>query len=127
MRMNQEDRRRRRSVDPLVALHYQLAHARAEGAQDAIVVADASGVVVAGAGSWAACEELAAYAPLLASGGSVPSADASRISVLRGETAVTSFEVDNQEVLVCVRGGAGRGRTLEAAAFGAARILRAAA
>src|ERR1700722_12760211 len=61
-----EDRRRKRSVDPLVALHYKLAYARKNGALDAIVVADSSGVVVAGAGSWATCEELAAYAPLLA-------------------------------------------------------------
>src|SRR5258706_11528759 len=61
-----DDRRRKRSTDPLVALHYQLAHARHDGQLEAIVVADTSGVVVAGAGSWAVCEELAAYAPLLA-------------------------------------------------------------
>ena len=48
-----EDRRRKRSDDPLVALHYQLAHARSEGRLDAIVVADDTGVVVAGAGAWA--------------------------------------------------------------------------
>ena len=64
--MHEEDRRQRRSVDPLIALHYHLAQARTQSSLDAIVVADASGVVVAGAGSWAACEELAAYAPLLA-------------------------------------------------------------
>src|SRR5215472_4561954 len=63
-----EDRRRKRSRDPLVALHYQLAHARSEGRLEAIVVADDSGVVVAGAGAWAVCEELAAYAPLLVQG-----------------------------------------------------------
>ena len=63
-----DDRRRRRSSDPLVALHYQLSSARTRGDLDAIVVADPSGVVVAGAGSWPLCEELAAYAPLLAEG-----------------------------------------------------------
>jgi hypothetical protein len=125
--MEREDRRRRRSIDPLVALHYQLSHARTHGALDAIVVADASGVVVAGAGSWATCEELAAYAPLLVSGGGLPSAQESRVEILRGETAVVSFDVDDQEVLVCVRGGHGRGKSLEAAASGVARILRAAA
>ena len=125
--MHQEDRRQRRSVDPLVALHYQLSQARTNGSLDAIVVADASGVVVAGAGSWAACEELAAYAPLLVRGSDSLSADASRIEVLRKETAVTSFEIDEQEVLVCVRGGQQRMSSLEAAAFGVERILRAAA
>ena len=136
--MDQEDRRRRRSIDPLIALHYQLAHIRTSGALDAIVVADASGVVVAGAGSWAACEELAAYAPLLARSGSGAHLDgdgdgesASRVEALRGQIAVTSFEVDDQEVLVCVRGGgndgAERTTTVKAAAFGVARILRAAA
>lgn len=125
--MDQADRRQRRSVDPLIALHYQLSHARTKGSLDAIVVADASGVVVAGAGSWAACEELAAYAPLLVRGSEDPCADASRVEVLRKQTAVTSFEIDDQEVLVCVRGGEQRLSTLEAAAFGVERILRAAA
>jgi hypothetical protein len=125
--MHQEERRQRRSVDPLVALHYQLAHARTRGALDAIVVADLSGVVVAGAGSWATCEELAAYAPLLASGGGASgSEEVSRVEVLRSETAVTSLEVDDQEVLICVRGGAARSKSLAEASFGVARILRAA-
>src|ERR1700690_2854417 len=66
--MDSEEPRRRRSPDPLVALHYQLSSTRREGALDTIVVADGSGVVVAGAGSWAACEELAAFAPLIARG-----------------------------------------------------------
>jgi hypothetical protein len=125
--MHHEDRRHRRSVDPLIALHYQLAHARTQGALDAIVVADASGVVVAGAGSWAACEELAAYAPILARAGDDVVADASRVHALRGQTASASLEVDDQEVIVCARGGASRAAAVEAAAFGVARILRAAA
>jgi hypothetical protein len=63
-----EDRRRRRSPDPLVALHYQLSQARRDASLDTLVVADGSGVVVAGAGSWASCEELAAFAPLMFEG-----------------------------------------------------------
>lgn len=130
--MHQEDRRQKRSDDPLVALHYQLAHARSRGALDAIVVADAAGVVVAGAGSWAACEELAAYAPLLASARPAGDANGSRVDVLRRDTAVTRVEWggDDVELLVCARGGAaGRGRdvTLAEAMSGVARILRAAA
>lgn len=63
-----DDRRRRRSPDPLVALHYQLSQTRRDAALDTLVVADGSGVVVAGAGSWASCEELAAFAPLMFEG-----------------------------------------------------------
>ncbi len=132
--MPQEDRRQKRSTDPLVALHYQLAHARARGSLEAIVVADADGVVVAGAGSWAACEELAAFAPLLASRAGadvgVTTGEASRVDVVRREAAVTSFQVDDQEVHLCARGGGlaeGRAVTLAAALTGVARILRAAA
>jgi hypothetical protein len=61
----ESERRTRRSNDPLVALHYQLAEVRQKANLQALVLADTSGVVVAGSGSWPVCEELAAYAPLL--------------------------------------------------------------
>jgi hypothetical protein len=140
--MHQEERRQRRSDDPLIALHYQLAQARSQGALDAIVVADTAGVVVAGAGPWAACEELAAYAPILASArfgadvGEDGHDEGSRVEVLRGKTAVSRVEVDGGlgEVLFCAHGGragaragAGLERTLAEAMRGVARILRAAA
>jgi len=125
--MHREDRRRRRSGDPLIALHYQLSQARTAGALDAIVVTDASGVLVAAAGSWATCEELAAYAPLLLRAATEGDSDPSRVEVLREETAVTTFEVDDQEMLVCVRGGDERVTKLVSAASAAARILRKAA
>jgi len=100
-----DDRRRRRSSDPLVALHYQLTEARARGDLDAIVVADPSGVVVAGAGSWPVCEELAAYAPLLAEGdwASMSSQVSSRVEALRREVDVRLVNVGGQEVLLCAR------------------------
>ena len=63
-----EERRKQRSTDPLVALHYQLAQSKTRSSVEAIVLADPSGVVVAGAGSWVVCEELAAYAPLFSQG-----------------------------------------------------------
>jgi hypothetical protein len=133
-----EDRRRRRSADPLVALHYQLTETRSRGELDAIVLADASGVVVAGAGSWPVCEELAAYAPLLADGTWVSMTDSvtSRVDTLRRDVEVRSLVVGGQEVLLCARrqrrdGGseAGEGieRDLDQAAAGISRILRAAA
>lgn len=129
--MKREERRQRRSGDPLIALHYQLSHTRWAGELDAIVVADASGVVVAGAGSWAACEELAAYAPILAWEGGKGDPQAgprdSRVDALRKEVVVTTLEVDDQEVLVCVRGGETPSKSLAQAVFGVARILSAAA
>lgn len=119
-----EDRRRRRSLDPLVALHYQLSSARKEGAIDTIVVADGEGVVVAGAGSWASCEELAAFAPLIARG-----------EAMLGHERVTvrSVDVGGDHVLLCTRAaqateelGEVRQAAIERAAVGVSRILQAA-
>ena len=124
-----DDRRRKRSNDPLIALHYQLAHARAEGRFDALVVADGSGVVVAGAGAWATCEELAAYAPILAQGQWTEPGldDTSRVAELRGEVDIQPVDVDGQTVLLCARGGPRRADAMDRAAAGVSRILRVAA
>ena len=132
-----DDRRLRRSTDPLVALHYQLSSARARGDLDAIVVADPSGVVVAGAGSWPVCEELAAYAPLLAEGdwASMTSDVSSRVEALRREVDVRLVTIGGQEVLLCARqkrrteaveANAISVRDLDEAARGVSRILTAA-
>ncbi len=122
------DRRRKRSADPLVALHYALAYARSDGDIDAIVLADPSGIVVAGAGSWAVCEELAAYAPLLAHPEPVARGASSRLDTLRTEVEVRSLEVAGQEVLLCALGPSCRTGTLHPhitrAAQGIDRILR---
>ncbi|MCL2778814.1 MAG: hypothetical protein FWD73_12505 [Polyangiaceae bacterium] len=100
------ERRRRRSADPLVALHYQLTSARSRAEIDTIVVADASGLVVAGAGSWPVCEELAAYAPLLAEhaeqgAASMSAAVNSRVETLRREVEVRLVAIGEQDVLLC--------------------------
>jgi hypothetical protein len=133
-----EDRRRRRSADPLVALHYQLSETRSRGELDAIVVADTSGVVVAGAGSWPVCEELAAYAPLLADGtwASMTDSVTSRVETLRRDVEVRALVIGGQEVLLCARrqrrghglaAGEGVERDLDQAAAGISRILESAA
>jgi hypothetical protein len=118
------ERRRNRSTDPLVALHYQLSQTRQEGSLEAIVVADDWGVVVAGAGSWAVCEELAAYAPLLVQGAGLR--DPTRLAEMRDQIDVQPVAVDGQRVLLCARGGRRRSGALERAASGVARILTAA-
>ena len=136
------ERRRKRSLDPLIALHYQLSDAEASHL-DAIVVADDSGIVVAGVGAWAVCEELAAYAPLLAEDtdgatrGLVSSPDdGSRVAELRREVDVQSVTVDGQRVLLCSRrtparvadnDAVARMAVMTRAAEGVARILRTAA
>jgi hypothetical protein len=124
-----EDRRQRRSDDPLLALHYQLARSRYEGRLDAIVVADDAGIVVAGAGAWPVCEELAAYAPLLVQGlWCEPGlGKEGRMAELRAEVDVRPVHVDGQTVLLCARGGPLCANTVEKAASGVARILRNAA
>jgi hypothetical protein len=119
------DRRRRRSADPLVALHHQLASSRQEDSLEAIVVAEGSGVVVAAAGAWAVCEELAAYAPLLAGGvWTEPGFEAdSRIAELRTRVDVLPVDVDGQTVLLCALGRSLRGRATQKAADAVVRIL----
>jgi len=119
MAQNELERRTRRSHDPLVALHYQLSETRRRGALDTVVVADGSGVVVAGAGSWAACEELAAFAPLILDGS------------VRGFDRVTvrSVKVGGDRVLLCARGAdtaQAREHAISHAAQGISRILQAA-
>jgi len=122
------ERRKKRSPDPLIALHYQLAHARTDASLEAIVLADTSGVVVAGAGSWVVCEELAAYAPFLANESEV--ALPSRMESLKGDLDVRTMQAAGQPMLLCalspkgkLRPGAARNEAAERCAAGVARIL----
>ena len=121
------ERRRRRSEDPITALHYQLSFTRLEADLDAVVLVDDTGCLVAGAGAWPACEELAAFAPLLANPGAVASATVgSRIAALSGEVLVRTVAIDGAEAVLCGRGRGGgvrRSAAIERAAAGCRRIL----
>jgi hypothetical protein len=123
------ERRRTRSSDPLVALHYQLAFSRREGGLDLVVVADDSGVVVAASGGWAACEELAAYAPLLVRGdhGEPGSRPTGRLAEIGIHSDVQAIDVDGQTVLLCARGARAKTGAMRHMADGVARILSRAA
>jgi hypothetical protein len=100
----------------MTALHYQLAFARHEGGFEALVLADSSGCLVAGAGAWPTCEALAAYAPLFGDPGT-RSEDTSEMEVQR-------LTVDGGEVLLCARGGgSARAPSMARAASGCVRIL----
>lgn len=118
-----EDRRRKRSEDPLIALHYQLAQARSEAEIEAIVLADGSGVVVAGAGSWAVCEELAAYAPLLAGDPMDETKTTERLAKMHAEVDVRPMHVDGVEVFLAARGGRAVSELMSKVAGGISRIL----
>jgi len=119
------ERRRRRSDDPITALHYQLSHTRSEAQLEAVVLVDDTGCLVAGAGAWPVCEELAAFAPLLADRRAVTSAVVGgRLAAIEAEVFVRPLSFDGLEVLLCGRGGdAIRPELLTRAADGCRRIL----
>jgi hypothetical protein len=131
--MQSFERRRRRSDDPITALHYQLSSARTEAQLSALVLVDEGGCLVAGAGAWPLCEELAAYAPLLAHRDAVESTTegsriaGSRIAALSGEVEIRALTIDGAEALICGHGGhgggEGRAALLARAAAGCRRIL----
>jgi hypothetical protein len=119
------ERRQQRSADPITALHYQLAAIRRTAGLEALVLVDDSGCLVAGAGAWPACEELAAYAPLLEDPSSVRRRLVSaRLAELSTEVECVSFEVLGGPVVLSARGGdADRVEALMRAADGVRRIL----
>lgn len=120
------NRRMRRSRDPIIALHYQLSTVRSEAGLDALVLVDDSGCLVAGAGAWPVCEELAAYAPFLASKVPVARSEVrARTSAMTNDTQVRPVPLDGMEALLCARGGRGRdvSSAMGRAAAGCRRIL----
>lgn len=104
----------------MMALHYQLAFARFEGDFEALVLADAAGCLVAGAGPWATCEMLAAFAPLRV--GRRPDSHDNGERPSRVE--IRRLMIDDSEVLLCARGGGpARVPSITRAASGCRRIL----
>ena len=83
-------------------------------------------------GSWPVCEELAAYAPLLADGewSSLSTQVSSRVEALRREVDVRTVSIGGQDVLLCTRQKRRDPESVQyvdAAARGIARILTTAA
>lgn len=121
------DRRQRRSNDPITALHYQLAHARYRGGFDALVLVDQAGTLVAGAGAWPLCEELAAFAPLLADEEPRRPGWQSELHKLRPQVQLQQLHFQGATVLLAARGVTPTAEDhLETAADGCLRILSAA-
>ncbi len=114
------NRRGARRDDTLGALGELLDTVRRDGSFRALAVADPTGVLVAGAGAYADCEELAALAPLVerqAANDTVPT----RLDVVARKMEVRRLTIDGIEVLLCGQGG--EGDALRRAAAGCARIL----
>jgi len=117
------ERRRRRSDDPVTALHYQLSHTRGQARLEAVVLVDDTGCLVAGAGAWPLCEELAAFAPLLADSREARGMG-SQLAALGPDVFVRPISLDGCEALLCGRGGGRESADLIArAADGCRRIL----
>lgn len=118
------ERRRRRSEDPITALHYQLSAARTDGKLEALVLVDDRGCLVAGAGAWPTCEELAAYAPFLVDASPTSFEAGSRIAELSKDVTVKTLPVGPAEALLASRGGGeNRSAAIKRAALGCQRIL----
>ncbi|MCU0682857.1 MAG: hypothetical protein MUF34_11505 [Polyangiaceae bacterium] len=99
------ERRLRRSDDTITALHLQLSYARFSAGLDALVLVDEVGALVAGAGAWPVCEELAAFAPLLADTSNLLHDEARKLTdELRPSIALHPFSIDGTTVLLAARG-----------------------
>src|SRR5262245_54859139 len=92
------ERRCRRSDDPLLALGLLLEAARRAHGARTIAVADASGLLIAGAGSAHACEELAAVGAARADA----SVAASVLPLSLYDADVSSVALRHARVVVCI-------------------------
>lgn len=118
-----EERRRDSRRNTLASLQRLLDSARRSGGLEAIAISDETGCLVAGAGAWRACEELAAWAPVLA-GEAANDVTPTRLDVLTRRTEVRRLSVDGIEVFLCGRATPARGApALATAASACERIL----
>jgi hypothetical protein len=108
----------------LTSLGRLLESVRREAEFEAVAVADETGILVAGAGAWARCQELAAASslarPSYAANDTVPT----RADVLARRMEVRRLMVDGVQVLLSGSGGKSSApEALTRAAAGCARIL----
>jgi hypothetical protein len=97
------ERRRDRKTETLAALTRLLEAARRQSGLEAVSVADASGLLLAGAGPARLCEELAAWAPIVerpADNDTLPSC----LDALERRTGRRRVSLDGIEVLVATLG-----------------------
>ncbi len=116
------DRRRDRTDSPLIALSRCFESARRRAGLGALVLADVSGLVIAGAGPAAMCDELAAIG---AANWDRPANDTvpCRLDVLTRSLEVRRLRIDGIEVLLCTEGDSEDMEPLAEAVAGCQRIL----
>jgi hypothetical protein len=108
----------------LTSLGRLLESVRREAEFEAVAVADETGILVAGAGAWARCEELAAAAPLVRPSYAANDTVPTRTDVLARRMEVRRLMVDGVQVLLSGSGGRSSApEALARAAAGCARIL----
>jgi hypothetical protein len=126
--MRIRERRRRRSIDPCLALTYQLAACCSDGKIDAMVVADGDGLPLASSGDDYVCDEIAGRMVLV--GTKIKEFNGTLLGPgARWDVQMTKIDVDGSELLVCAVGGSADARTRQImrGADGARRILATAA
>jgi len=116
------ERRRDRTDSPLIALSRCFESARRRGGFGALVLADVSGLVIAGAGPSSMCDELAAVS---AANWDKPANDTvpCRLEVLTRTLEVRRLRIDGIEVLLCTEGDGDNEQPLADAMAGCQRIL----
>jgi hypothetical protein len=117
-----DERRKDRCETTLGALTRLLEAARRRSDLDALALCDGAGFLVAGAGAAQLCDELAAYAPILASEDG-PANDTLPTSLMARERKfrVQRLSIDGIEVLLCESGA--QSSDFTAVAQGCQRIL----
>jgi hypothetical protein len=119
-----DDRRRDRTRNALEALTRLVEASRRRSGLEAVTVSDPSGLLLAGAGAHRLCEELAAWAPVMARGAdndTVPSS----LDSFEGRMRLRRLSIDGLEVVVTFCGArAEHASELDAVTAGCTRILR---
>jgi hypothetical protein len=119
-----EERRTARSSDPLVALSRCFESARRKAGLHALVLADVSGLTIAGAGPASLCDEVAALGAI-ASARPANDTVPCRIEVLARTLEVRRLQIDGIEVLLCTESAKPPGAecVVDEAVAGCERIL----
>jgi len=117
-----QERRRHRTEDAIEALTRLLEATRRQNGLEALAVTDGTGLLLAGAGPSRLCDELAAWAPVVAraaANDTVPSC----LDAFERRTRLKRLRVDGVEIVVASVGPEQADSPLEAVSAGCQRIL----
>lgn len=118
-----DDRRRNRTSSAIEALTRLVEASRRRAGLDAVTVSDRGGFLLAGAGAHRLCEELAAWAPIIAHAADNDTIPTS-LDSFESRTRLRRLAVDGIEIVVTLCGpGAAESPELDAVSAGCERIL----